>query len=74
MSSRPPAPERLATGPAKATLFYMIYVYSLAFKGFNSMGYATALAWILFMIIFILTLIVLRTSNLWVYYESEKGN
>ena len=49
-------------GPAKATLFYMIYVYSLAFKGFNSMGYATALAWILFMIIFILTLIV-ATSN-----------
>ena len=60
-------------GPAKATLFYMIYVYSLAFKGFNSMGYATALAWILFIIIFILTLLVLRTSSLWVYYESEKG-
>jgi len=60
-------------GPAKATLFYMIYVYSLAFKGFNSMGYATALAWILFVIIFVLTLIVLRTSSLWVYYEAERG-
>ncbi|MFN8489111.1 MAG: sugar ABC transporter permease [Caldilineaceae bacterium] len=60
-------------GPAKATLFYMIYVYSLAFKGFNSMGYATALAWILFAIILVLTLLVLRTSSLWVYYESERG-
>ena len=60
-------------GPAKATLFYMIYVYSLAFKGFNSMGYATALAWILFVITLLLTLLVLRTSSLWVYYESEKG-
>jgi multiple sugar transport system permease protein len=60
-------------GPAKATLFYMIYVYSLAFKGFNSMGYATALAWILFAITLLLTLLVLRTSSLWVYYESEKG-
>ncbi len=60
-------------GPAKATLFYMIYVYSLAFQGFNSMGYATALAWILFIMIFILTMIVLRTSALWVYYESDRG-
>lgn len=61
-------------GPMKSTLFYMIYVYSLAFKGFNSMGYATALAWILFIIIFVLTMLVLRSSSLWVYYESEKGN
>ena len=60
-------------GPAKATLFYMIYIYSLAFKGFNSMGYATALAWILFAITFILTMVVLRTSSLWVFYEAEKG-
>ncbi|MEZ4709472.1 MAG: sugar ABC transporter permease [Caldilineaceae bacterium] len=61
-------------GPMKSTLFYMIYVYSLAFKGFNSMGYATALAWILFLIIFVLTMLVLRSSSLWVYYESEKGS
>ena len=61
-------------GPAKSTLFYMIYVYAQAFQGFKGMGYATALAWILFLIIFALTMVVLRSSSLWVYYESEKGN
>jgi ABC-type sugar transport system permease subunit len=36
------------------------------------MGYATALAWILFLIIFVLTMITLRSSALWVYSETEK--
>lgn len=60
-------------GPAKSTLFYMIYVYTKAFREFNGMGYATALAWILFIIILLLTLVILRSSDLWVYYESDKG-
>jgi ABC-type sugar transport system permease subunit len=36
------------------------------------MGYATALAWILFLIIFVLTMITLRSSALWVYNETER--
>jgi multiple sugar transport system permease protein len=36
------------------------------------MGYASALAWVLFAIIMFFTLIVLRSSRLWVYYEGEK--
>jgi multiple sugar transport system permease protein len=35
------------------------------------MGYASALAWILFIIIMVITLLVIRSSSAWVYYESE---
>ncbi len=60
-------------GPAKSTLLYMLYVYTNAFQGFNGMGYATALAWILFLIILVLTLVILRSSDMWVYNEGERG-
>ena len=50
--------------------FYMIYLYENAFKYFK-MGYATAMAWILFLIIMVLTLLTFKSSSLWVYYESE---
>jgi multiple sugar transport system permease protein len=56
--------------PGKSTLFYMIYLYNRAFSG--HMGYASALAWILFAIIMVMTLLVLRSSDLWVYYEAER--
>ncbi len=59
-----------AGGPLGATLFYMIYLYQQAFGG--NMGYASALAWILFIIILLMTLLVLRSSDVWVYYETEK--
>lgn len=58
-------------GPLKSTLFYMLYLYNQAFAQYK-MGYATALAWILFAIILVLTLFVLRSSALWVYYEAER--
>ena len=58
-------------GPLKSTLFYMLNIYDLAFAK-QRMGYATALAWILFLIIFVLTMITLRSSALWVYNESER--
>jgi multiple sugar transport system permease protein len=58
-------------GPAKSTLFYMLYVYSMAFSQ-QKMGYAAALSWILFFIIFALTLLTLRSSSLWVYTETGK--
>ncbi len=57
-------------GPRKATLFYMYYLWDMAFVKFR-MGYASALAWILFIVILIFTLLVIRSSTLWVYYESE---
>jgi multiple sugar transport system permease protein len=58
-------------GPLKSTLFYMLNLYSVAFSQ-QRMGYGTALAWILFLIIFVLTMITLRTQSLWVYTETEK--
>ena len=57
-------------GPNKATLFYVLYLYNKAFQDFE-FGYASALAWILFVIIMFFTLLVLRSSKLWVYYEGE---
>jgi len=55
-------------GPANASLFYGLYLYNNAFKWFN-MGYASALAWLMFLIILILTGLVFRSSIRWVYYE-----
>jgi multiple sugar transport system permease protein len=62
-------------GPANATLFYLLYLYRNAFNWFE-MGYASALAWLLFLVIMLCTLIMLRSSALWVHYESgsERGN
>ncbi len=55
-------------GPANATLFYLLYLYRNAFNWFE-MGYASALAWLLFIIILILTIILWTSSARWVYYE-----
>jgi multiple sugar transport system permease protein len=57
-------------GPNNATLFYMLNLYQRAFQ-MTQMGYASALAWILFIIIMGITLLVVRSSAVWVYYESE---
>ncbi|MGI6375425.1 MAG: carbohydrate ABC transporter permease [Anaerolineae bacterium] len=54
-------------GPANATYVYMVYLYDQAFR-YVHMGYACALAWVLFVIILIVTLIQVKTSG-WVYYE-----
>jgi multiple sugar transport system permease protein len=57
------------SGPASsAGLFYNIYLFRQAFE-FLRMGYASAMAWVLFIIILILTIIQLRLSKRWVYYE-----
>jgi multiple sugar transport system permease protein len=58
-------------GPANATLFYLLYLYRNAFNWFE-MGYASALAWLLFVIILICTIILWTTSARWVYYEGEE--
>lgn len=57
-------------GPNNATLFYVLYLYRNAFQYFR-MGYAAALAWLLFGYILILTLIIFRSSALWVFYSGE---
>ena len=57
-------------GPVRATLFYMFLIFRTAFQDFD-MGYASALAWIMAVIIMIFTLLVFRSSPLWVYYEAE---
>jgi multiple sugar transport system permease protein len=55
--------------PADSTLFYVVYLYQTAFS-FHQMGYASALAWILFLVILGATLLMFRFSN-WVYYEGS---
>jgi multiple sugar transport system permease protein len=58
-------------GPLDSTLFYVLYLFRQAFQYFN-MGYASALAWVLFVVIFLLTLLIVRSSGRWVYYEGER--
>lgn len=57
-------------GPNYSSTFIMYYLYKTAFKQGN-MGLASAMAWILFVIILIVTVVILKTSNKWVYYEEE---
>jgi len=55
-------------GPANATLFYALYLYRNAFE-YVKMGYASAMAWILFVVVMAATLIIWRGAKGWVYYE-----
>ncbi|MBQ9262751.1 MAG: sugar ABC transporter permease [Clostridia bacterium] len=57
-------------GPLNSTLFYNLYLYTKAYKDLQ-MGYASALAWIMFVIILFFTLLVIRSSSFWVYYQND---
>lgn len=57
-------------GPDQSLLFYAVNLYQEAFV-FLKMGYASALAWILFIIVLIITAVLLKTSGRWVYYGGE---
>lgn len=57
-------------GPADATLVLVLYIYQHAFQ-FHNMGYASALSWVLFIIIMIFTLIQFQFAGGWVHYEGE---
>ena len=59
-------------GPVNSTLMYVLHVYLVAFRQYR-MGYASALAWIFFVIVLGLTALLLRSSSAWVYYETEVG-
>lgn len=57
-------------GPLKSTYFYGLMVYNNAFKH-HKLGYASANAWFMFIIILILTSLIFKSSSAWVFYESE---
>lgn len=57
-------------GPANSTLFYALYLFQNAFAYFR-MGYACAMAWVLFLLTLAATLVVFRSSSRWVYYEGD---
>lgn len=59
-------------GPADATLFYALYLYYNAFE-YSKMGYAAAMAWVLFVIILVITLIQFWGSRRWVYYYAGEA-
>lgn len=64
-------PYALTSGdgsPNHSLTFYVMYLYNNAF-GYMKMGYASAMAWILFVIILILTLIIFGTSKKWIHYQ-----
>jgi multiple sugar transport system permease protein len=57
-------------GPVNSMLFYNLYMWKKAFESFD-MGYAMAMSWVLFVIVFIITLINLKLAPRWVHYEGE---
>ena len=56
--------------PQESTLMFMVLIYRSAFRYFR-MGYASALAFLLFIVILAITAIVFRTSSAWVYTEND---
>ncbi len=60
-------------GPAYATWFFALHIYSQAFEYFE-MGYGSALAWLFLLVMLAFTFIQFRSSRRWVYYEGEVRN
>jgi multiple sugar transport system permease protein len=59
-------------GPADATLFYTLYLYQMGFGNYQ-MGYASAMAWILMIIIMVFTAVVFFSSRFWVFYQDGRN-
>lgn len=57
-------------GPMQSTLFYNLYLYQKAYKEYE-MGYASAMAWVMFVIIMLFTMLVIKSSSFWVYYQND---
>lgn len=57
-------------GPADSTLFYTLYIYQQGFTNFN-MGYASAMAWVLLVVIAAFTALAFASSRYWVHYEDR---
>lgn len=60
-----------AGGPARATWFISLHIYQNAFVSFD-MGYASALAWLFFVILFAITFLQFRLSGRWVFYAGAR--
>ena len=56
--------------PGESTLMVMVLIYRSAFRYFN-IGYAAAIATLLFIAVLVLTLLIFRTARSWVHYEGE---
>ncbi|GIO87347.1 putative ABC transporter permease protein YesP [Paenibacillus faecis] len=59
-------------GPMDGTMLYSLYLFRQAFM-FNNMGYASAMAWVMLLIVSLLTAVLFLTSRFWVFYENEGG-
>jgi ABC-type sugar transport system permease subunit len=60
------------SNPDEATLFYNVYLYKQAFV-YSNMGYGATLAWVLFLLALVVTIILFGTQKYWVYYAAEEG-
>ncbi len=58
-------------GPQYGTYLLPMYIYDTTFKGQNKMGYASAMSWVLFIIVMAFTLVVFKQSKYWVFYSDE---
>jgi multiple sugar transport system permease protein len=56
--------------PGRAGYFYMLHLYQMGFRDFR-MGYASTMAWFLFIVLVGLTVLVFKSSNAWVFYQGE---
>jgi multiple sugar transport system permease protein len=59
-------------GPADATLFYTLYLYQQGFGNYQ-MGYASAMAWVLMIIVIVFTVLIFFTSKYWVFYQDGRN-
>lgn len=66
-------PSASSAGPNNAALFYVLYMFRNAFGYFRN-GYASAMAWVLFVVIMLLTWLLFYSQRRWVYYETEGAN
>lgn len=57
-------------GPVDSTLFYTLYLYQKGFTEFR-MGYASAMAWVLVLVVAVITALLFRTARMWVFYAGE---
>lgn len=58
-------------GPANSSLSFVLHIYNNAFK-YGKMGMANAMAWVLFILTMIISLIIFKTSDQWTYYEGDR--
>ena len=57
-------------GPSYASYFYVFAIYRNAFELVGNMGYASALSWVLFVVLLFFTLLAFKSSKFWVHYEA----